>query len=453
MRFTLHARWLNLLRTLWFLPSVIAAGYIGLAEGLVRLDAAEQFRGAWVFGGSGHAARTVLSVIAGSLITVAGVTFSLTMIVLQLTSSQFSPRVLRNYLGDRVAQLTIGSFIGIFAYCLLALRSIGNVAGGSDSLPRLTVTVASALALVALAMLIVFINHIAQLVQASELTARLGRQTLAAIDRLYPQRFGESADVDDAASVVGRWRSEARPGIVRAECPGFVQAVELRSLAQGLSDPRPRVHILVAPGDFAHIDQPLAEIWPELCADGLRRLVLRCVTVNGERDIEQDAHFGVRQLTDIALRAISPGVNDPTTAATCIGYIRSILTRLAARELPSSVRHDRRDAEPFVVRRRTFEQYLESLAEIGRYAGGDARIALDLIAALTAVAETAGEAGADDRAEAALTIAEAVAEQALDEARQSRNRSLVERALQHARAKCPRHADPELLRARVAHSP
>ncbi len=112
---------------------MIAAGYIGLAIGLIRLDAAEQFRSAWVFGGSAQAARTVLSVIAGSLITVAGLTFSLTMIVLQLTSSQFSPRVLRNYLGDRVAQVTIGSFIGIFAYCLLALRSIGDVAAAAKA--------------------------------------------------------------------------------------------------------------------------------------------------------------------------------------------------------------------------------------------------------------------------------------------------------------------------------
>ncbi len=449
MRFSFRSRWLNLLHTLWFLPSVIAAGYIALAEGLVRLDAAEHFGGAWVFGGSGHAARTVLSVIAGSLITVAGLTFSVTMVVLQLTSSQFSPRVLRNYLGDRVAQLTIGSFVGIFAYCLLALRSIGDVAGGSASVPRLTVTVASALALFALAMLIVFIHHISQLVQASELTARLGQQTLAAIDRLYPERFG--AGEDDGASLVGRWRSEARPGVVRAEQPGFVQVVELQSLALGLPAPRPRVHVLVAPGDFAHVDEPVAEIWPESCADALRGLVLRSVILSSERDIEQDAHFGVRQLTDIALRAISPSVNDPTTAATCIGYSRSVLTRLASRGFPSSIRRDRADAEPLVVRRRSFEEYLESLAEIGRYAGGDVRIAVDLLAALSAIAEAATAAQAADRAVAALRLAEAIGEQALNEARQSRDRGLVEDALRRTRQKDSRHEGPELLPSRVSH--
>ena len=191
MTLNLHARWLKLLHTLWFVPSAIAVAYIALAQVLVKLDADERFSNMWVFGGGAHAARTVLSVIAGSLITVAGLTFSLTMIVLQLTSSQFSPRVVRNYLGDRIAQVTIGSFVGIFAFCLLALRSVGDQSE-QPAVPRLTVTVASGLALFALAMLIAFIHHIAQLVQASELSGRLGRETLEAIERLYPSHFGEA---------------------------------------------------------------------------------------------------------------------------------------------------------------------------------------------------------------------------------------------------------------------
>jgi uncharacterized membrane protein len=286
-------------------------------------------------------------------------------------------------------------------------------------------------------------------VQASELTARLGQQTLAAIDRLYPERFGTGED-DDGASLVDRWRNEGRPGVVRAERPGFVQVVELQALARGLPAPRPRVHVLVAPGDFAHVDEPVAEIWPEPCAETLRRLVLRSVIVSSERDIEQDAHFGVRQLTDIALRAISPSVNDPTTAATCIGYIRSVLTRLASRGFPSSIRRDRADAEPLVVRQRSFEEYLESLAEIGRYAGGDARIALDLLAALSATAEAAAAAEAADRVEAVLRLAEAIGEQALAEARQSRDRELVHDALQRIHTDGSTHRAPELLRSRVS---
>jgi uncharacterized membrane protein len=429
MSINLRARWLNLLHTLWFVPSIVSAGYIALAAGLVRLDDSKHFRNAWVFGGDDQAARTVLSVIAGSLITVAGLTFSVTMIVLQLTSSQFSPRVVRNYLGDRIAQLTIGSFIGIFAYCLLALRSVGNVAGAAAAVPRLTVTVASALALVALVMLIVFIHHIAQLVQASELAARLGQQTLGAIERLYPQQFGSAASEDGDAAVAA-WCREERPGVVSADRSGFVQSIDLRSLARGLADPQPRVHVRVAPGDFACVDEPLVEVWPCRLARELEAVVRRAISIGGERDIEQDAHFGIRQLTDIALRAISPSVNDPTTAATCIGYIRSALVRLATREFPPPLRRAAATAEPVVVRQRSFAEYVDAFAEIGRYAGGDARVAGDVLGALAAIGGAAASAGALDRVGATLAVAEAVAEQALDEVGSTRDRVLVETALQ-----------------------
>ncbi len=424
-----RARWLKLLHTLWFVPSVIAVAYIALAEALVQLDAAERFSHAWVFGGDAHAARTVLSVIAGSLITVAGLTFSLTMIVLQLTSSQFSPRVVRNYLGDRIAQVTIGSFVGIFAYCLLALRSVGAEATGQAGVPRLTVTVASALALFALAMLIAFLHHVAQLVQASELSNRLGRQTLKAIERLYPSQFGDAVAACDPDELLERWRREGPAGLVNADQPGFVQSVELSSLVGALPEPRPRVHVLVAPGDFAYAHEPVAELWPSAAIDGARDVVLRHINVGGERDIDQDAHFGFRQLTDIAVRAVSPSINDPTTAATCIAYLRSALTCLAAREFPTAIRQDGDHDEILVARRRTFEEYLESLAEIGRYAAGDARIVRDLLGALAAVMRAAATAGAGDRVANVQVVATAIAEQALTEARSDRDRRLVEEAL------------------------
>jgi uncharacterized membrane protein len=427
----LRSAWLDLLHTLWFVPSAIAVAYVALSEGLVQLDAAVHFHSAWVFGGSGHAARTVLQVIAGSLITVAGLTFSVTMVVLQLTSSQFSPRIVRNYLGDRIAQLTIGSFVGIFAYCLVALRSIGDVSHGAP-VPRLTLTVASALALLALAMLIAFIHHITQLVQASELTARLAAQTLESIERLYPAGFGEDARSEDADELLERWRAEGPPGIVHGEKPGYVQAVELDALAHGLPTPRPRVRILVAPGDFAFGDEPLAEVWPAERADDVHALVCRCVTIRSERDISQDVNFGVRQLADIALRAISPSVNDPTTAITCIGYLRSILNRLAARDLPSPVRRDRDDEEPLLVRRREFAEHLEAFAEIGRYAAGDARVVRALLSALGAVGGAAAAAGASDRALDAAEIARGAGEQALAGAGSARDRELVAAALRQS---------------------
>ena len=430
MGLNVRSRWLNLLHTLWFLPTLISAGYVALAVGLVHFDAQVKPEDPWVFSGSAHAARTVLSTIAGSLITVAGLTFSVTMIVLQLTSTQFSPRIVRNYLGDRIAQLTIGSFVGIFAYCLVALRSIGAAGADHVPVPRLTVTVASALALLSLVLLVVFIHHIAQLVQASELTARLGTGTLEAVDQLYPEAYDGRHSDEDADELVARWRGAGTRGVVRAHRPGFVQGIELAVIEHRLGEPRPRLHVLVAPGDFVGDGDPLVEVWPAERADELRGPVGRAVTIGGERDIGQDAHFGVRQLTDIALRAISPSVNDPTTAATCIGYLRSILVRLAARDLPERVHRPAEGGEPLVVRRRGFDEYVDALAEIGRYASGDARIVRDLLATAGRVIETALDCGAALRAHETLAVAEAIAEQALDEVRSGRDRAIVEVALE-----------------------
>ena len=441
MSLNLRARWLNLLHTLWFVPTLIGFGYVLLAVGLVRVDSTAKPQSSWVFSGSAHAARTVLSTIAGSLITVAGLTFSVTMVVLQLTSTQFSPRVVRNYLGDRVAQVTIGSFVGIFAYCLVALRSIGAAGADHVPVPRLTVTVASALALLSLALLVAFIHHIAQLVQASELTARLGSGALSAIEQLYPEPFADDGD-GDADELVARWRGAAPRASVPAHRAGYVQSIELAVLEGGLGDERPRLHLLVAPGDFVGDVDPLVEVWPAAAAERVADAVRRAVTIAGERDNAQDAHFPLRQLTDIALRAISPSINDPTTAATCIGYLRSALTRIAARDLPPRVHRPDGGGEPLVVRRRSFAEYVDLLAEIGRYAGGDARIVRDLVRTAAAIVEAALGCGAAERAHETLAVAEAIAEQALDEVRSGRDRALVEAALE--RVEGPLLASPQV---------
>ncbi|HZD87218.1 MAG TPA: DUF2254 domain-containing protein [Gaiellaceae bacterium] len=428
MGLNLRARWLNLLHTLWFLPTLIGAGYVALALGLLRVDATVNPH-AIVFSGSAQAARTVLQTIADALITTAGLTFSVTMVVLQLASTQFSPRVLRNFLGDRIAQITIGAFVGIFAYCLVALRSIGASGAAHVPVPRLTVTVASVLALLALVLLVVFIHHFARLIQASELTAGLGGETLRAIDKLYPSGFG-AAEEEDPAEIVARWRGAGARGTVAAGRAGFVQSIDLGVLETRLPEPRPRVHVLVAPGDFVGKGEPIVEVWPEDAADALHAAADHAVATAGERDIDQDAHFGIRQLVDIALKAISPAMNDPTTAATCIGYLRSALVVLAAREIPSAVRRPEDGGEPIIVRRREFGEYLDTIAEIGRYANGDARVVRDLLAALERVAGAALAAGAEKRAVDVLAVAEAVGEQALAEARSSRDRALVEAALE-----------------------
>jgi uncharacterized membrane protein len=186
-------------------------------------------------------------------------------------------------------------------------------------------------------------------------------------------------------------------------------------------------------------------VWPAEAVAALNDATARAIAIAGERDIDQDAHFGIRQLTDIALRALSPGINDPTTAATCIGYLRTTLARLAGRALPSRVQRPEGGGEPLIVRRREFAEYLDTFAEIGRYAKGDGRIVRDLLHAAEAIAAAAVAANAEARALETLSVAQAIAEQALDEVRSARDRGLVMAALERAE-QAVMSAPPELRR-------
>ena len=192
---------LDALHGLWLVPGAIAAAYGGLAIAMVEVDQRTGLSSGPLFEGDGSAARTVLSVIAGSLITVAGLTFSITIVVLQLTSSQFSPRILRTFFGDRLTQITVGSFVGIFVYSLLVLRSVGGSATNAF-VPRFGVTIATALAILAVALLIIFIHHVTQLIQVSHVTGAITKETLERLDTLYPAPYGEPIEIVDVPALM-----------------------------------------------------------------------------------------------------------------------------------------------------------------------------------------------------------------------------------------------------------
>ncbi len=419
-RLTDRAR--DLTGSLAFIPAVFLAGFALLAIGLVELDDRLQVTPAWyAFRGDASAARTVLSVIAGSLITVAGLTFSITMVALQLASSQFSPRVLRTFFADRLTQVTIGGFVGTFVYALLVLRSVS-----AGFVPRLSIAVATLLGIAAVLLLIAFLHHVAQMIQVSHIMGAIAHDTLRRLDHLYPGRYGEPEDA--AEHVLERWCEEPA-GAVHPDRPGYVQRVELDALAHELARDVDRVAILVCPGDFASLGAPLALVWPAGAAERCVEPVRDAIPLRRERDLEQDVDFGLRQLTDTALKAISPGVNDPATAVTCIGYLRSILVRLAGRALPEPVRRSPDHELTVVLRRRGFDEYLSGLRQLGRYASGDPWVATEALGALEACASAAMGCGALDRAEAALALAETLASQAEREAGNERDRADIRGAL------------------------
>ncbi len=420
--------WLELSRSLVFLPGLIVAAFAVLGIVLVEVDAAIDLTGVEVvFKGDGSAARTVLSVIAGSLITVAGLTFSITMVVLQLASSQFSPRILRSFFGDRLTQLTIGIYVGTFVYSILVLRAVGSF-GDTGFVPRLSVTLASLLGIAAVVLLIVFLHHVSRLVQVSHVTAGIAHDTLSRTDVLYPEAWAEPVEVERGDELLAAWREEPPSELVPAR-PGYVQRVGVDELARSVAGRLERVAILVAPGDFADGETPVVEAWPADAAEACRSDLLGAVTIASERDLDQDVGFGIRQLTDTALRALSPGINDPMTAVTCIGYLRSILSRLAARAEPATVRRFREHELTVILNRRGFEEQLEAFVEISRHVAGDAWVASELLDALRACALAARRSGATERLPVVRELAAAVAEQARSGFLTERDRHRIDAAL------------------------
>ncbi|MBA3844288.1 MAG: DUF2254 domain-containing protein [Actinobacteria bacterium] len=419
----------NLLQGLWFVPASIVVVYAVAAVVLVEVDSRSRLAGGPLFAGDPAAARTVLSVIAGSLITVAGLTFSITIVVLQLTSSQFSPRILRSFFGDRITQITVGSYVGIFVYAILVLRS-----ARADFVPRLSVSVASALAIAAVVLLIVFIHHVSQLIQVSYVTGDIARKTLARLEVLYPAAYGvESVEPDDVSELLDRWLT-AEAFLVMPRTPGYVQRIDVDVLTRALGDGVDRAAVLVRPGDFVSIEQPLIAIWPasqpEECASAVRR----ACRVDGERDLDQDIGFGLRQLVDTAVRALSAGINDPTTATTCVGYLRSILVTLAGREFPPVVHRFPDRSLTVIARRREFDEYLDSLAEVGYHAARDLRVVQVLSDGLRSVASTAAMAENGARSQAAAEVAISIASRAKLQTSDPHDHQVIERLVETVRA-------------------
>jgi uncharacterized membrane protein len=393
--------------SLWFIPTlcVLAAAIFALA--MVALSDAVEGTGdlPLVFSAGPDGARAMLQAIASSVITVAGVTFSITIVALQLTSTQFSPRVLRNFLRDRPNQLVLGSFMGTFTYCLLVLRSIRseNELDGTAFVPNLAITGALVLAFVSLGMLIYFIHHISVRIQVTSIVASVAKDTLRTIGTITewherkPERGWEALPPHESAAVVPPSgavpASTASTGhaVVRARESGSLQLVDLDGLVRHAERAGGTYRVLVAPGGWVQRGAPIATFGPEP-ADGVgdrgsmdhEDIVAEALGIGDERSLQHDVAFGIQQLVDIGVKALSPSVNDPTTAMTCIDRLVEVL--VAAGDAPDAPRRfaDSSGAVRVEVPFPAFEE-LAALAfdQLRHYGGATPAVVVHLARGLT----------------------------------------------------------------------
>lgn len=334
----LRALWERLGESLFYVPFLFMAAAVALSQGVVVLDRTfEAGELPALFDSTVDSSRVLLSVIAGGTITAASVVFSLTLVAVQLASTQYSPRTLGTFLGDRVQQVIIGLVLGTFVYCLLVLRVVRAPldAGGEPFVPRFSVMVAVLLGVVAMVAVIASINRTAQSLRIESITGKIAAQTIAAIhDQFDGNQGGEpalqSAGIDTAPS-------EEAPEdalIVEAQQRGWVQDINLDRILEGVTEGS-RVLIHESIGNYVMQSQRLVSVWPiPEDSDRIEAELGRAFSIGEQRSRMGDVGFGITQLVDIAVRALSPGINDPKTAEEIVLRLGEILVLLAVRDLP-----------------------------------------------------------------------------------------------------------------------
>jgi uncharacterized membrane protein len=337
----------EVLRTnLWLVPAVEVVAAIALFAVTTALDRAA-YHGvftvpSWVISGTADAARQILTAIAAAVITVVGVVFSIILVTLTLASTQFGPRMLRNFIRDRGTQLTLGTFVATFVYAVLVLVSIGPGTHG-DFVPHIGVTVTLALMVADLAVLIYFIHHTATAIQLPQVIASIARDLTEAVETQGgpDPRAGRAAAAETGPSSAELLaRMEDGGGVVTATDSGYVQFIRIRSLVSYAEEADVVISLNHRPGHFIVEGHPIGTVWPPEAAPRVNEALGRAHITGPYRTLTQDVSFGIDQLVEIAIRALSPAVNDTFTAMTCVDWLGDNLCKIVNRWHPVRVHRD-----------------------------------------------------------------------------------------------------------------
>jgi uncharacterized membrane protein len=420
----LQKLWLKLRASLWLVPGAMICGAIAIALALIEIDS--NFKYEWLekyprlFGMGADGSRGMLTAIASSMLTVAALAFSLTLNAVTQASGQFTPRIFRNFMRDRANQFVLGYFVSVFAFCLLVLRTIR----GADEIkfvPSLSVLCGLALALGGIVVLIFFIHHIADSLQITKILDNIAAETKKSIENLFPERLGAAASGEEKHRA---WRAEDVKNWAKIPAPesGYVQSVDEDGLLNYAAENDLLIRLRRGIGQFAGTGATLAEIAPgaetarcEAFFDDERiKEVGEFFTLDRHRTVEQDAGFGIRQIVDIALKALSPGVNDTTTAVECIDSLSEILAEIARRKMPAPVRS--KNGVPRVLTiAPDFADYVATAFDQIRISG-KANLAIfeRLLSAITFVAECTNDAARRRALEKQVELIAEYAEQTLE---------------------------------------
>lgn len=382
--------WDSLRSSYWFIPALMVASAIGLSIAILKLDESLKFNVVesfgWTYTHDADGARTILSTIAGSTISVATTAFSIMIVALQLASSQLGPRLLRNFMKDRSNQAVLGTFLATFIYCLLVMRTIQGREDG-QFLPQLSVAFSVVLAIINLAVLIYFIHHAAESIQADNVINRVSRDIHDIIEQVFPQKIGQGKKERHSQKDIPADFDRLAESI-KAENWGYIQVVDDESLMKIAQENNLLVQMLHRPGHFVVYKRALVKVYPgEKVSKKLSQKINEAFVFGSQRTQQQDIEFAVEQLVEVAVRALSPGINDPFTAIRCIDHLSSVLCHLAQREIPSPYRYDDDDTLRVIADPIAFTEIVDTaFNQIRQYSSSEVAVTIRLLKSLVVIA-------------------------------------------------------------------
>ena len=382
---------------LWFIPSLMLTAAIVGAFAMLTLDAFVELQNVpWLkwLQTTPSAARTILGTLTGALVTVAGLTFSLVMLVLSQTSSQYGPRLLRTFMNHPMTQSTLGFLLGTSLYCLIVMRAIreqGEKGTGGDPLwqsnvPDISVMLGLVLSLACLILLIAFLNHIAQFIQAETVIESVSKELHESINRIFPEEIGSAPESDEAPPR----KPTSRGAVVPSQKMGYLSALDLDSML-ALAIKHDLVIVVEArPGHFVAEGVPLARLHPADLAEAVEGLIDQvedCCLTNPRRTPRQDVECTILELVELAVRALSPGINDPFTAIACVDHLSAELAHLARRKTPSAFRMDKEGKLRLFAKPITFPEALDAaFLQLRQAASGKADLLIRMLEGLRLMA-------------------------------------------------------------------
>lgn len=376
--------------TFWFVPVLIILVAILFAIGLVSLDEltsmSQDGLGRFFFVNSANSARSILSTISSAMIGVAGTVFSVTLVALTLASSQFGPRLIKNFMYVRLNQVVLGSYISTYLYCLFVLNAIKE-SDGYTFIPAISILVAIFAALVNIVLLIVFIHQIAISIQADKVISDISEVISTQIDTLFPKKIGDELERQKTVSFDDVTSEYSIVVLLNSTKNGYLQYIDSESLLELICSFDCLLELHCRPGDHLVADIEIGKLYTnEKIEKEQLDAILRQFVIGKTKNAQQDLEFSIHQMVEIAVRALSPGVNDPYTAIACIDNLKVTMCQLSKVEFPSKYRIDNEKKLRIIANTINFEGVMDAaFNQIRQFSAESPAVIIRLMEALITI--------------------------------------------------------------------